>query len=70
MYTRINGIIPRLARVEIEDGPGDYSVDEKSKQAFLTETGHDTAEQLMIESGLLKEGESLYDAANIALVHH
>ncbi len=70
LYTRINKIIPRLTRVEGEDGPGDYSVDEKSKQAFLTESGHDTAEQLMTESGLLKEGESLYDAANIALVHH
>ncbi|MDH3220347.1 MAG: preprotein translocase subunit SecA [Gammaproteobacteria bacterium] len=70
LYTRINSIIPRLTRVESEDGPGDYSVDEKSKQAFLTETGHDTAEQLMIEKGLLNDGESLYDAANIALVHH
>ena len=70
LYTRINKIIPRLTRVEEEDGPGDYSLDEKSKQAFLTESGHDTAEQLMIESGLLGEGESLYDAANIALVHH
>lgn len=70
LYTRINKIIPRLTRVEVEDGPGDYSVDEKSKQAFLTESGHDIAEQLMTESGLLQEGESLYDAANIALVHH
>ncbi len=70
LYTRINGIIPRLTRVETEDGPGDYSIDEKSKQAFLTESGHDTAEQLLLEAGLLGEGESLYDAANIALVHH
>jgi preprotein translocase subunit SecA len=70
LYGRINSIIPGLVRVEVEDGPGDYSVDEKSKQAFLTESGHDTAEQLMIEAGLLSEGESLYDAANIMLVHH
>ena len=70
LYTRINGIIPRLIRVEVEDGPGDYSVDEKSKQAFLTEAGHDSAEQLMVEAGLLGEGESLYEAANISLVHH
>ena len=70
LYTRINAIIPKLKPVESEEGPGDYSVDEKSKQAFLTETGHDAAEQLMIESGLLKDGESLYDAANIALVYH
>jgi len=70
LYSRINSIIPRLTPVKIEDGPGDYSVDEKSKQAFLTESGHDSAERLMIEAGLLNEGESLYDAANIALVHH
>ena len=70
LYTRINSIIPKLTRVETEDGPGDYSVDEKSKQAFLTESGHDTAERLMVAAGLLNEGESLYDAANIALVHH
>ena len=70
LYARINSIIPGLVRVEAEDGPGDYSVDEKSKQAFLTESGHDTAERLMTEAGLLSEGESLYDAANIMLVHH
>jgi len=70
LYTRINSIIPRLTRVKTEDGPGDYSVDEKSKQAFLTESGHDSAEQLLLGAGLLNEGESLYDAANIALVHH
>ena len=70
LYTRINSIIPSLTPVEIEDGPGDYNVDEKAKQAFLTESGHDSAERLMTEAGLLNEGESLYDATNIALVHH
>ena len=70
LYTRINNIIPKLARVESEDGPGDYTVDEKTKQAFLTEEGHDTAEQLMVDAGLLTQGESLYEAANISLVHH
>ncbi|MCP4767015.1 MAG: preprotein translocase subunit SecA [Gammaproteobacteria bacterium] len=70
LYSSINSIVPSLTRVETEDGPGDYSVDEKSKQAFLTESGHDTAEQLMTAAGMLNEGESLYEAANIALVHH
>ena len=70
LYTRINSLIPKLTKVDIEDGPGDYTVDEKSKQTFLTEQGHDTAEALMVEAGLLTEGESLYDAANISLVHH
>ncbi|MFV2031939.1 MAG: DEAD/DEAH box helicase, partial [Gammaproteobacteria bacterium] len=70
LYAKINSIIPKLHRVETEDGPGDYTVDEKSKQAFLTEQGHDSAERLMVEAGLLTQGESLYDASNIALVHH
>lgn len=70
LYTRINNIIPDLAKVEEEEGPGDYTVDEKSKQVFLTEAGHDSAEMLMVKAGLLTEGESLYDAANITLVHH
>jgi preprotein translocase subunit SecA len=70
LYTRINSIIPGLSRVEVEDGPGDYTIDEKSKQVFLSETGHDSAEMLMVKAGLLTEGESLYDASNITLVHH
>lgn len=70
LYTRINSIIPDLSKVEEEEGPGDYTVDEKSKQVFLTEVGHDSAEMLMVKAGLLTEGESLYDAANITLVHH
>ncbi|TDJ28385.1 MAG: preprotein translocase subunit SecA [Gammaproteobacteria bacterium] len=70
LYAKINRIIPKLTKVEIEDGPGDYTVDEKSKQAFLTEKGHDSAENLMVEAGLLTEGESLYEAVNIGLVHH
>ena len=70
LYTRINTIIPGLSKVEEEEGPGDFTIDEKSKQVFLTEAGHDTAEMLMVKAGLLTEGESLYDAANITLVHH
>jgi preprotein translocase subunit SecA len=50
--------------------PGDYTIDEKSKQAHLTEEGHEYVEQLLLRAGLLSEGESLYDPANIRLMHH
>ena len=70
LYLRINELVPRLTRQQQEDGPGDYAVDEKSKQAHITETGHEHVEQLMLGAGLLKEGESLYDPANIRLMHH
>ncbi len=70
LYVKVNTLVPRLTKQEVEDGPGDYSVDEKQKQTHLTETGHDLVEQLMLESGLLREGESLYDPANIRLMHH
>ena len=69
-YVAINKLIPRLARQIEEDGPGDYTIDEKQRQAMLTEAGHETVEALMIEAGLLREGESLYDPANIRLMHH
>jgi preprotein translocase subunit SecA len=49
---------------------GDYTIDEKSKQAHITEDGNEKVERLMAEAGLLAEGESLYDAVNIRLVHH
>ncbi len=70
LYLKMNEIVPKLTRQEEEDGPGDYSVDLKSKQVFLTEAGHEKVERLMEEAGLLKPGESLYDAANIGLMHH
>ena len=70
LYTRINQVIPQLSQVETEEGPGDFTVDEKSKQAFLTEQGHDTAERLLDGIGLLTKGESLYNASNISLIHH
>ncbi len=70
LYGRMNEFIPLLEKQEEEDGPGDYSVDEKNKQAFLTEQGHQKIEDLLLEKGLLKEGESLYDTAHISLMHH
>jgi len=75
LYYKINEIIPRLERQpepanEDEVPPGDYSLDEKNKQAFLTEQGHDTAERMLRQSGLLEEGSSLYDVGNIMLLHH
>ncbi len=70
LYIHINRIIPWLKRQEGTEGPGDYSVDEKNRQAFLTEDGHVKVEEVLVREGLLKAGESLYDASNIALMHH
>ncbi|MGH8131836.1 MAG: DEAD/DEAH box helicase, partial [Steroidobacteraceae bacterium] len=70
LYLRINQLVPRLTRQKEEDGPGDFSVEEKTKQVHITETGHEHVEQLMLQAGLLREGESLYDPANIRLMHH
>ena len=67
---RINALIPKLTRQETEEGPGDYSVDEKSHQVALSESGFEHAEKLLTEAGLLKSGSSLYDPANINLIHH
>ena len=70
LYVRVNQVIPRLERQLEEDGPGDYSVDEKAKQVHLTEDGHETVEAVLVEAGILPEGQSLYDPTNIILVHH
>jgi len=79
MYVRINGVIPGLKKQIGEADPrtgegviepGDFTVDEKSHQVFLTEDGHENAERLLTQAGLLAEGASLYDAANISLMHH
>jgi len=70
VYTRMNKLVPRLSRQKEEEGPGDYSVDEKNHQILLTESGHENAESLLAEAGLLPAGGSLYDPANITLIHH
>ena len=70
LYLRINKLVPRLKKQLEEDGPGDFSVEEKTKQVHVTEEGHEHVEQLMLQDGLLREGESLYDPANIRLMHH
>jgi len=70
LYQKINALVPRFSRQDSEEGEGDYWADEKSRQVHLSETGFEKAEQLMLEAGLLKEGESLYDAASIRLMHH
>lgn len=75
IYFKVNKIVPFLIRSKIEEtkeqeADGDYSVDEKTKQVHLTEQGHERVEQLMIEHGLMAEDESLYDVANIRLMHY
>jgi len=70
LYLRINELAPKLKRQESEEGEGDYWADEKTRQVHLSDTGHEHAEQLIAEAGLLQPGESLYDAANIRIMHH
>jgi preprotein translocase subunit SecA len=70
LYVRVNQVAPRLQRCAKEGDPGDYVVDEKAHQVLLTEAGHEHAEDLLSTAGLLPENGSLYDAANIALMHH
>ncbi len=70
LYTQINTLIPQLTRQPEEEGPGDYFIDEKNKQVQITEDGHARVEELLTGAGLLREGESLYDASNLTLMHH
>jgi len=78
LYRQIDGLIPRLTRQapiineegKPDFGPGDYSVDEKARQVFLSEDGHQKVEEMLAEIGVLGEGESLYEPANIVLMHH
>jgi preprotein translocase subunit SecA len=78
-YQALNQVVPMLTRQEGEADPrtgegitkpGDFTVDEKSHQVFLTEQGHEKAESILASAGLIPEGASLYDPANIALMHH
>jgi preprotein translocase subunit SecA len=79
MYVAMNQIVPNLVRQEGEADPrtgegvtkpGDFTVDEKSHQVYLTDQGYEAAERLLANAGLIPEGSSLYDPANISLVHH
>lgn len=70
LYVKINTIIPKLEKQESEEAEGDYTVDEKAKQAYLTDSGHEKVESLLLKAGMLDQGSNLYDAANIALMHH
>ncbi|MCX7193400.1 MAG: preprotein translocase subunit SecA [Proteobacteria bacterium] len=70
VYVQINQLVKQLVRQKEEEGPGDYSVDEKNHQILLSEIGHEHAENILTEAGLLPPNGSLYDAANISLIHH
>jgi len=79
LYIAINKIVPLLQRQEGEADPrtgegiikaGDFTIDEKSRQVFLTEQGHESAERILLDLDLISEGATLYDPANITLMHH
>jgi preprotein translocase subunit SecA len=70
LYQKIDATIPSLIKQKETNGPGDFAIDEKMKQAFLTEEGHQRVEKLFVEVGLVGPGESLYEAKNIKLMHH
>jgi preprotein translocase subunit SecA len=70
LYISINELIPKLKRQEVEDGPGDYSVDEKSKQAYLTEEGNIRIEELLHDNSIIDKEQGLYEPVNISVLHH
>lgn len=70
LYLSMNRIVPRLKLQKEEEDGGDYVLDEKSKQAYLTETGHDRVEKLLLENDIMQRGMSLYDPVNIPILHH
>ncbi len=70
LYNQINAVAAKLVAQTEEEGAGDFWVDEKGQNVVMSEQGHEHAEELLTESGLLPVGSSLYEAANITLVHH
>ncbi len=70
IYKAMDKLAPRLTRQADENAPGDYHVDEKNHQILLSESGHENAERLLAQAGLLPVGGSLYDPSNITLIHH
>ncbi|MBZ0124656.1 MAG: preprotein translocase subunit SecA, partial [Roseovarius sp.] len=71
LYVKIDKLVPMLRRQQSEEGEdGDYYVDEKARQVYLTEAGHERIEAMLAENGMLADGESLYAATNIGLMHH
>ena len=70
LYQVMNTVPAMLVRQETEEGEGDYWVDEKAHTVLLSESGHERAEEILVQMGLLKEGDSLYSTGNIMLMHH
>ena len=70
LYISINRVIPRLTLQKEEEGAGDYTIDEKSRQAYLTESGIDHIESLFKDAGIIQPDQGLYDPVNIPVLHH
>lgn len=70
LYLAINVLIPKLKLQKTEDDLGDFTLDEKSSQAYFTEEGYDHIERLLTEQGIIKTGQGLYDPVNIGILHH